>query len=106
VQPAPPASGSTVIVAPGSPQVTVPTTPDTLLADSIRANQVRAQVIYANRITAREVQGVIHQTKEVKLGSGKSDIRAPIVTASVIYADDIRADSVVANEIYVRNLSR
>ncbi|HXJ83300.1 MAG TPA: hypothetical protein VMS64_32030, partial [Candidatus Methylomirabilis sp.] len=71
-----------------------------------RAHEVRAQTIYANKIKAREVQGAIHQTNNVKIPSGKSDIKAPQVTASVIYADSIQADSVVANDIYVRNLKR
>lgn len=104
VQPSP--AGSAVIVSPGSPQVMVPATPAPMVADTIRAHQVRAQAIYANKIKAREVQGVIHQTGEVKVGSGRDDIKAPMVTASVIYADEIRADSVVGNDIYVRDLSR
>jgi len=77
-----------------------------VLADDIKAHQVRATTIYANKIKAREVQGVIHQSKEVKIPSGKSDIKAPMVTASVIYADEISADSVIANEIFVRTLKR
>jgi hypothetical protein len=101
VQPAP--SGSTVVVTPGSPQAAVGV--QSLLADGIQANQVHAQTIYANRIRAREVQGTVHQIKD-KIGSGKHDIKAPIVTASVIYADEIRADTVSAGDIYVRDLTR
>jgi hypothetical protein len=94
-------------VTPGSPKVVLPPAPATALqADNIRANQVRAQTIYANKITAREVQGVVHQSDNVKFGGGKNDVKAPVVTASVIYADDIKADSVVANEIFVRDLKR
>ena len=36
--------------------------------------------------------------------SSLGSIRAPEVTASVIYADEIRANAVVADEIYVRSL--
>jgi len=104
VQPGTATPPGSVVVTPGSPQVAVP--PTTIQADSIRANQVRAQTIYANKITARDVQGIIHQSDNVKFGGGKNDVKAPLVTASVIYADDIKADSVVANEIYVRNLKR
>jgi hypothetical protein len=101
-----PAQGAPApIVAPGPPQVVVSAPPDTVLADDIQAQQVRAQTIYANKIKAREVRGVIHQTHGIKV-TGKGDIKAPMLTASVIYADEIRADSVAANEIYVRTLSR
>jgi len=94
------------VVSPGSSQVVVPTAPETVLADDIQAQQVRANTIYANKIKAREVQGAIHQTREVRVGNGHTDIRAPMVVASVIYADEIKADSVVANQIYVRDLDR
>jgi len=60
----------------------------------------------ANKIKAGEVPGVIHQTRQVKMiGSGRSDIKAPMVTVSILYADEIKAaDSVVANDAYVRDL--
>jgi hypothetical protein len=99
VQP-PAASGSTVVVAPGNPA------PQTILANDIKAHEVRAQTIYANKIKARAVEGTIHQTKRVDLGSGKEDVKAPLVTASVIYADEIEAERVVAGDIYVRDLDR
>jgi hypothetical protein len=87
-------------------RVIAPVLQHAVLADDICAHQVRAQTIYAHQIKAREVQGVIHQTQNVKISNGKSNIKAPQVTASVIYADSIQADSVVANEIYVRDLKR
>jgi hypothetical protein len=62
--------------------------------------------LYADKIKARAVQGVLHQTKQVDLGSGKEDVKAPLVTASVIYADEIEAERVVAGDIYVRDLDR
>ena len=36
----------------------------------------------------------------------KGDIKAPEVVASVIYADEIKAHSVIADNIYVKNLRR
>src|SRR5262245_56123517 len=76
-QPGTPVPPGSVIVTPGSSQVLVPpTSPTTLQADDIRANQVRAQTIYANKITARDVQGLVHQTDNVKIGGGKDDVKA------------------------------
>src|SRR5262252_5498338 len=87
-QPGTPVPPGSVIVTPGSSQVVVPpTSPTTLQADDIRANEVRAQTIYANKITARNVQGLVHQTDNVKIGGGKDDVKAPVVIAAVIYAD-------------------
>jgi hypothetical protein len=78
----------------------------TLQADQISAQLVRARTIYANRIDARQVHGVIYQTGGVMMTSSDSlgDIKSPEVIASVIYADEIRANEVVADVIYVRNL--
>jgi hypothetical protein len=112
VQPAlaPPAPtmqpGPTVVVPPGSSTVIVPGVPQTVQAEDIEANEVRAQTIYANKIKASEVRGVVHQTGQVKIGNGGGDIKAPTVTASVIYADEIKANFVVADNIYVRRLER
>jgi hypothetical protein len=91
-------SGETVVVTPA--------TPDTLRAEEIRAQQVRANTIYVNKIEADEVQGVVHQTKSVKIGDTRGKIRAPQVTASVIFAEEIHANSVVADTIYVREIHR
>jgi len=78
----------------------------TLQADQISAQRVRARTIYANRIDADQVHGVIYQTGGVTMTGSSSlgNIRAPEVTASVIYADEIRANEVVADTIYVRSL--
>jgi hypothetical protein len=105
IQPPVTATPGTTVVVPGAPAA-VPAAPTTLLADDIHAREVRAQAIYANKIKAREVQGLVHQTREIDVGKGKADVKAPVVTAGVIYADVIRADSVVANDIYVRDLAR
>jgi hypothetical protein len=102
------------VIVPGPPAVTpgppaapsyVPA-PQTLQAEEIRAHQVRAQTIYANKIEADEVQGAVHHSKGVKVGDSRGEIKAPYVTASVIYADVIKANSVVADNIYVRDLER
>jgi hypothetical protein len=45
-----------------------------------------------------------HRTRKIKDPPG--DIRAPEVVASVIYADEIKANSVSADAIYVRDLRR
>ena len=110
VAPDPTQPGTTVVVpAPGPPPVTayVPAPlPQTLQADEIRAHQVRAQTIYANKIEADEIQGAVHQSKAVKVGDTRGEVKAPYVSASVIYADEIKANSVVADNIYVRDLRR
>ena len=68
---------------------------------------MRANIIYANKIEANEILGVIHQDRNLKVGNTKGDIKgAPEVVASVIYADEIKANSVVADHIYVRNIRR
>ncbi len=121
-----PAPGTTVVPAPGTVVVPapVPTTvvpvpgtvvgtpvpaavPQTLRADGIETRRVRANTIYANKIEANEILGVIHQDRNLKVGNTKGDIKGgPEVVASVIYADEIKADSVVAEHIYVRNIRR
>jgi hypothetical protein len=53
-------------------------------ADHIKAQQIRADTIYANKIGADNIQGQIHQSKDVKVG----------------------ANSIVAQNVYVRDLRR
>ena len=79
----------------------------TLQADQINAQSVRAHAIYANRIDADRVHGVIYQTGGVTMNRAGSlgNITAPEVNASVIYADEIRANDVIADAVYVRTLS-
>src|SRR5215467_2278704 len=99
-----------VIYAPPGTTVVVPNppaaVPNTMKADAITAQQVRANTIYANKIEADEVRGIVHQNRDLKIGDTKGDIRAPEVVASVIYADEIKANSVQADMIYVRDLKR
>jgi hypothetical protein len=83
-----------------------PAAPDTLQADEITAHQVRAATIYANRIEADEINGSIHQTKGVKINDTRGNLRAPEVVASVIYADEIKANSVSADTLYLRELRK
>ena len=71
-----------------------------------RAGGGRADTIYANKIEADNIQGQIHQTKDVKVGKTSGKIKAPEVAAAVIYAEEITANSVVARNIYVRDLDR
>jgi hypothetical protein len=42
----------------------------------------------------------------VKVGDTRGHIKAPEVTASVIYAEEISANTVVAQTVYVRDLRR
>jgi hypothetical protein len=96
---------TTEVVVPAVLPATPPgvVAPQALQADEIKAHQVRANTIYANRIEADQIQGLLYQTKEVKIRAN-GEIKAPEVTASVIYADSIKANSVVADAIYVKDL--
>jgi hypothetical protein len=89
---------------PPAPPYPAPAPSQTIHADHITAQQIRADTIYANRIDADE--GQIHQSKDVKVGDTRRQIKAPEVTASVIYAEEISANSVVAQNVYVRDLRR
>ena len=98
--------GTTVIMPQGTPTVVVPQpTQATLQADDIEASLVKAGTIYANRIEAGNIQGAIHQTTGVKI-EGQGAIKAPTVTAAVIFAEKIKADTVLADHIYVREMKR
>jgi len=99
------APSSTTVIVPGQ-TAPAPTQLQTLNAEQIKANVVRADTIYANRIEANEVRGQIHQSRDVKIGDTRGEFSAPEVTASVIYADEITANSVVAHHVYVRDLRR
>src|SRR5262245_9743733 len=68
----------------------------TLQADEVKADLVRAHVIYANKIEADEVRGAVVQSRGVKVSNSQGRIKAPEVAASVIYADTITANTVVA----------
>ena len=84
----------------------LPTAPQTLQADEIKANLVRANVIYTNRLRADTVRGTVYQGRDVKVDDSQGKIRAPEVVASVIYADEISANTVIADQVYVRHLDR
>lgn len=90
--------------APGSPAAI--RAPATIRADEIRANEVRAHTIYANRIEADSVSGAIHQTRGVRIENARGEVKAPVVAAAIIYAEEIVANSVAADVIYVRDLAR
>lgn len=88
------------------PRSPAPASTQTIYADQITAEQVRADSIYASRIDADEIQGRVHQFKDVRIGDTHGAIRAPEVTASVIHAEQISANTVVAQDVYVRDLRR
>jgi hypothetical protein len=101
VHPAP--SGQPVVVQSGT--VTVPASP-IVQADALEATEVRAQTIYANRIQSPEIRGTIHQSGGVRMDRSVTNLKMPTVTASVLYADSIKADRVIADQIYVRDVQR
>ena len=88
------------------PAVVVPAPTQTLQVIEIEAGVVRANIIYANKLEADEVRGVVHQSRGLKVKTREGKIKAPEVAASVIYADEISANTVVANTIYVREMKR
>ena len=49
---------------------------------------------------------MIHQDKGLKVRNTNGAIKGNEIVASVIYADEIKADLVIADHIYVRNLRR
>jgi hypothetical protein len=103
----PPAGTTTVVPAPAT-VVTPPlaTVVLTVRADNIDSPRVRAQTIYANRIEANEIRGVIYQGKGLKVGNTDGAIKGDEIVASVIYANKIKADIVIADHIYVRDVRR
>ena len=92
-QPVPPPMGTSGLVA-----------QDVLQVAEIKAHQVRAHTIFANRIDTDQIEGMVHQTGGIQLRQMQSEIKAPAVTASVIYADTISANMVIADSVYVRDL--
>ena len=108
-------ASTTVIAAPTTTGMPVPaavvTTPapaiaQMLQAEDIKAQRVRAHTVYANRIDADEIRGVIHQDKTLKVADTRGEITGPELVASVIYADEIQANSIIAEHIYVKDLRR
>jgi hypothetical protein len=102
VPPPPPVVSQRGVVVPGP----ATTQPQTLHVDEIEAGVVRANIIYANKLEADEVRGVVHQSRGLQVNDSHGKIKAPDVAASVIYADEISANTVVADQIYVRELKR
>src|SRR5262249_27916271 len=62
----------------GSAAVTPAPAPSPMTrADRLEAQQIRADPVYANKIDADNIQGQIHQSKDVKVGDTRGDIQAP-----------------------------
>jgi hypothetical protein len=112
-----PAPGTTSVVPPTDTPTTVPApatvvTPGlaavilTVRAEDIKSPRVRAQTIYANRIEANEIRGVIHQDAGLKVRDTNGAIAGNEIIANIIYADEIKADIVIADHIYVRDIRR
>ena len=98
--------GATTAVPAPALVTTIPGVMQTLKAEDIQTQRLRANTIYANRIKAGEIHGVIHQDTGLKVADTRGEIKAPEVVFSVIIADEIKANSVVADHIYVRDLRR
>jgi hypothetical protein len=101
-----PGQAGSVVVQPGPSRTVATPAPQMVQAEDLEANEVRAQTIYANKIEASEIRGTIHQTGKVKLDSSVTDLKAPTVVASLLYADTIKAHTVIADHIFVRDLER
>jgi hypothetical protein len=101
-----PGQSGSVVVQPGGSRTVVTPAPQMVQAEDLEANEVRAQTIYANKIEASEIRGTIHQTGKVKLDRSVTDLKAPTVVASLLYADTIKAHTVIADHIFVRDLER
>jgi hypothetical protein len=102
--------GSAVLQGPGTVASGTPGVaaagPQIVEAEALEATEVHAQMIYANRIQSPDIHGTIHQTGGVRMDRSVKDLKAPTVTASVLYADTIKADRVIADQIYVREIER
>jgi hypothetical protein len=96
-----PQTGQATVVQPGT--VVVPAS-QIVQADSLEASEVRAQTIYANRIESPEIRGTIHRSGGVRMDPSVSNLKTQTLTASVLYADTIKADRVVADLIFVREV--
>lgn len=77
---------------------------DELYVKEIEASKVQARLIYANKIKARNVRGRVYQTGKLDTHGWRGEIEAPIVSAAVIHAKEIKANLVVADTIYVHKL--
>jgi hypothetical protein len=104
VQPQTPPAPGVVVQQPSGVVAGQPN--QTVQADQINAGEVRAQAIYANKIEASDVRGVVHKVERVKFDSKRGDLRMPSLLAGAIYADRIVANTVTADHIYVRDLER
>src|SRR6185437_4600729 len=87
-----------VVVAPNAP----PPPPAGVTVVTPAPDPTPAQSLRANKIEADDIRGTVHQSQRVKIEDSEGKLKAPEVVASVIYADSINANSVVANEIYVQ----
>lgn len=98
--------GTPPVVAPPAVVVAAPAPAQTLQVETIEAGVVRANIIYTNKLEADEVRGAVHQNRGLKVKDTEGKVKAPEVAASVIYADEISANTVVADAIYVREMKR
>jgi hypothetical protein len=94
-----------VTVQPSTPSVTVQPAPPTIVQPAPSTTVVVPPPASVSSASPN-IQGTVHQSDTVKVDKTKGDIEMPSVVASVIYADTIKARSVVAEHIYVRDLKK
>ena len=103
--PAPPTAAEQALMPPPPPPAPAPAPLHIVQADVIKAQEVRADTIYATRIKAKQINGTVHQQRDVPF-TARGTMGAPSVVASTIYANRIDAQAVTARNIYVRTVER
>ncbi|HSN91111.1 MAG TPA: hypothetical protein VLS93_07765 [Anaeromyxobacteraceae bacterium] len=93
---------------PSRPPPPPPPSGDVLRTKELRAGRVRARVIYAKEVKARDGRiGRIYQDrhgKQWKQGRAHGEIEVPEITADVIYAKEVEADWLEAGEIHAQEV--
>jgi hypothetical protein len=107
-RPPPPGTPAPRPPPPGRPSPQPPPPPpprqDVLRTKEIKAGRVSARVIYAKEVKAKQgnVGRIYHVESNQDWGGG--EIKAPEVTADIIYAKEIHADYVEASEIHAKEV--
>lgn len=91
---------------PGRSQSPMHTRPaDVIRVKEIKANVVRARVIYAKEIHARRGSiGITHGRSEKNEGWDTKELKTHEVAADVIHAKEIHADEIYADEVYAKEV--
>lgn len=103
VNPMPP--DEALLPPPPPPPAPAPPPLHIVQADVIKAQEVRADTIYATRIKAKQINGTVHPQRDLPF-TARGTVGVPSVVASTIYANRIDAHAVTARNIYVRTVER